>query len=231
MNEHTKDPLIAAETESKPARQAIARWLALGGVVGPIFFVAAVTIVGALRPDYSPISEAISALGTGANGWQEDMPAIILGLLLLAFMVSFFLAMRSVLSTASRIIGTILLAIVGLVWITVGIFTAAPSTRTVHSIASVIGEIAAIAALFVIGIGLRAAPAWRAWSIYTIVTAAVALVTLLLTFITSQRALSTSVRIGGLMKRLLVVEILLWFVVFAVKLLRAETADVVLPAA
>lgn len=128
--------------------------------------------------------------------------------------------MRTVLSAASRVIGTILLAIFSLVWITVGVFTAAPPTRTVHTIASVVGEVAAIAALIVIGIGLRAAPAWRAWSIYTIVTAAVALVTLLLTFITSQRSLSASVRIGGLLERLLVVEILLWFMAFGVKLVR-----------
>jgi hypothetical membrane protein len=201
---------------------AIIRLLAWGGIIGPILFVAAFTIAGALRPGYSPISQAISALGTGPDGWQEDIPAIILGLLLLAFTVSFFLAMRTVLPTTSRIIGTILLAIFSLVWITVGVFTAAPSTRTVHTIVSVIGEIAAITALFVIGVGLRAAPAWRAWSIYTIVTAVVALVTLLLTFITSQRSISASLRIGGLLERLLVVEILAWLVAFGVKLARGE---------
>jgi hypothetical membrane protein len=205
-----------------PPSRSLIRLLAWGGIIGPILFVAAFTIAGALRPGYSPISQAISALGTGVNGWQEDIPAIILGILLLAFTLSFFLAMRSVLPATSRVIGSVLLAIVALVWITVGIFTAAPSTRTVHTIASVVGEVSAIAALFVIGIGLRAAPSWRAWSVYTIATAVVALVTLLLTFITSQRSLSASVRIGGLLERLLVVEILAWFVAFGVKLARLE---------
>jgi hypothetical protein len=113
------------------------------------------------------------------------------------------------------------------VWITVGLFTAASATRTVHTIASVVGEVAGIAALFVIGLGLRTAPSWRAWrlNLYTIVTAMVALVTLLLTFITSQRSLAASVRIGGLMERLLVVEILLWFIVFGIKLARGEAVE------
>jgi hypothetical membrane protein len=198
----------------------LTRLLAWGGIIGPILFVAAFTIAGALRSGYSPISQAISALGTGAAGWEEDIPAIILGILLLAFTASFSLAMRTVLSAAARVIATILLAIVALVWITVGVFTAAPPTRTVHTIASVVGEVAAIAALFVIGVGLRKAPAWRAWSIYTIASAVVALVTLVLTFLNSQRSLSASARIGGLLERLLVVGILAWFVACGIKLVR-----------
>ena len=142
--------------------------------------------------------------------------------MLLAFTVSFYLAMRTVLSAALRLIATVLLAIFSLVWITVGVFTAAPATRMVHTVASAIGEVAVVAALFVIGFGLRKAPSWRAWSIYTIVTAVVALVTLLLTFITSQRSLSASVSIGGLLERLLVVEVLARFVAFGVKLARLE---------
>ncbi len=206
---------------SHPPRAQVLAWC---GIIGPVLFVAAVTIAGAVRPGYSPIHQAISALGTGVNGWQEDVPAIILGVSLLAFAASFFLAMRAVLAPASRLAGTILLATGALVWITVGFFTAAPPTRTVHTIASVIGEVAGIAALAVIGIGLRGARPWRAWSIYSLVTAAVALVTLMATFKTSQRSIPASERMGGLMERLLVIEILLWFVAFAVKLVRTEPA-------
>jgi hypothetical membrane protein len=201
------------------------RALAWGGVVGPILFVAAFTAVGALRPGYSPIHQAISALGTGTNGWQEDGPAIILGVLLLAFTASFFLATNEVLAALPRLIGTALLVVVSLVWIVVGIFTAAPATRAVHTIASLIGEVSAIAALAVIGLGLRSERGWRAWSLYSIITAAVALATLVLTFATSQRSIPTSTRLGGLMERLLVVECLAWFVAFGVKLARTPSAE------
>jgi hypothetical membrane protein len=153
------------------------------------------------------------------------MPAIILGILLLAFAASFFLEMRTVLPAASRVIGVALLAIGALVWITVGVFTAAPPTRTVHTIASVVGEVASVAALLVIGVGLPRAPSWRAWSDYSIGTGVVALATLVLTFMTSQCAISATVRVGGLMERLLVMEILLWFAAFGVILMRAETAS------
>jgi hypothetical protein len=43
------------------AQTKLFRWLALGGVVGPLVFVATITIAGALRPGYSPIQQAISA--------------------------------------------------------------------------------------------------------------------------------------------------------------------------
>jgi hypothetical protein len=85
----------------------------------------------------------------------------------------------------------------------------------------IIGPTLFVAAFTIAG-ALRAAPAWRAWGVYSIATGVVALVTLLLTFITSQRSLAASVRIGGLLERLLVVQILVWFVAFGVKLARLE---------
>jgi hypothetical membrane protein len=39
------------------------RWLALGGVAGPLLFVLAFTVAGMLRPGYSPVDQAISDLG------------------------------------------------------------------------------------------------------------------------------------------------------------------------
>jgi hypothetical membrane protein len=190
----------------------------VGGIIGSVLFVAAFTIAGALRAGYSPIHQVISALGTGPDGWQEDVPAILPGVFLLAFTASFFLSMRTVMAMASLVSGTVLLAIFALVWITVGVFTAAPPTCTVHTIASVVGELAAIAALIVIGLGLRHARGWRAWSIYSFVTGAAALVLVLLTFRPSQRSIPASDHLGGLMERLVVVELRLWFLAFACQL-------------
>jgi uncharacterized protein DUF998 len=120
----------------------------------------------------------------------------------------------------SLVASTILLTIFALVWIVVGLFTAAPPTRAVHTTASVVGELAAIAALIIIGVGSRRSPTWRAGSLSAIIAGAVALVLVLLTFKTSQRSIPASDRLGGLMERLLVIELLLWFVAFGWKLVR-----------
>lgn len=205
------------EYESHPSRK-LRQELAWGGIIGPVVFVAAFIVAGALRPGYSPIHQAISALGTGPDGWQEDIPAIILGVLLLAFAASFFLSMRTVLTEASLVPSTILLVIFALVWITAGFFTAAPPTRTVHTVVSVIGELAAIAALLIIGVGLWHARTWRVWSVASIIAAIVALVLVILTFRTSRRSIPAPDRLGGLMERLLVVAIFLWFIAFSWKL-------------
>lgn len=45
-----------------PRRQRWTRWLAAGGVVGPVGFVTAWAVAGARTPGYSPIDDAISRL-------------------------------------------------------------------------------------------------------------------------------------------------------------------------
>src|SRR5476651_2639898 len=67
-----------------------AHWLALGGIIGPVLFVLAFTFAGFIRTGYSPIQTAISALGVGSNAWLEDVPAFLLGLTILGFVISFF---------------------------------------------------------------------------------------------------------------------------------------------
>ncbi|HEY3034239.1 MAG TPA: hypothetical protein VGJ54_06230, partial [Streptosporangiaceae bacterium] len=48
-------------------------WLALlGGVVNPVAFVIIYTLVGALRPGYSPVHQSISDLGVGWYGPLMD---------------------------------------------------------------------------------------------------------------------------------------------------------------
>jgi hypothetical protein len=86
-----------------------ARWLAfIGGVINPIAFALAITVAGFLRPGYSPIHQAISDLGVGANGSLLDTIAGISGLLLIAFGVAFALLMQRVLTGGWRLVGSAL---------------------------------------------------------------------------------------------------------------------------
>jgi hypothetical membrane protein len=125
----------------KPRRNQTARWLALiGGVINPIVFVLAYTVEGLLRPGYSAIHQAISDLGVGPNGWLHDTIAVLHGLLLIAFAVGFTLSIQQVLSVGWRWFGAALLVLRGLAQVTVGIFTDAPATVAIHSLATIVAR-------------------------------------------------------------------------------------------
>jgi hypothetical protein len=60
-----------------PARSGIVaapldRWLALGGVIGPVLFVITFTVAGLARPGYSPVDQAISDLGIACGGQRRS---------------------------------------------------------------------------------------------------------------------------------------------------------------
>jgi hypothetical membrane protein len=96
-----------------------ARWHAfIGGVINPIAFALAITVAGFLRPGYSPIHQAMSDLGVGANGSLLDTIAGISGLLLIAFGVAFALLMQRDLAGGWRLVGSALLALRGLALVT-----------------------------------------------------------------------------------------------------------------
>jgi hypothetical membrane protein len=161
----------------KPRWNQATRWLVLiGGVINPIAFVLAYTVAGILRPGYSPIHQAISDLGVGPNGPLMDTIAVVHALLLMAFAVGFALLMRSVLTAGWRWFGVALLVLRGLAQVTTGIFTDAPATVRIHSLATIVALLSMMSAFTVIGLGLRRIPQWRAWGTYSLVAALVTLV-------------------------------------------------------
>jgi hypothetical membrane protein len=197
-----------------------ARWLALiGGVINPIAFVLAYTVAGLLRPGYSPIHQAISDLGVGPNGGLMDAIAVLHALLLIAFAVGFALLMRGVLTAGWRWVGTALLVLRALAQVTTGLFTDAPATVRIHSLATIIALVSMMSAFLVIGLGLLRSSQWRAWGTYSL---AAALVTLLLVAVefwafTPGTPLAPA-QVGVLLERVLSVEMLAWYVVFGWRL-------------
>src|ERR1051326_4746317 len=71
-------------SQSKSWWNQAARWLALAGVVGPMLYVGVFTLAGFLRPGYSPVRQAVSALGVGTNAWLLNTDAVVFGVLLFA---------------------------------------------------------------------------------------------------------------------------------------------------
>jgi hypothetical membrane protein len=207
-------------TSVKPWGNQAARWLVLiGGVINPIVFVLAYTVAGLLRPGYSPIHQAISDLGVGPNGSLVDTIAVLHALLLIAFAVGFALLMRQVLTAGWLWSGTALLVLGGLAQVTTAIFTDAPATVRIHSLATIVALVSMISAFIVIGLGLRRTSQWRGWGTYSLVAALVTLMLVAIEFwvFTPGTPLAPA-QVGGLMERVLSVEMLAWYVVFGWRL-------------
>jgi hypothetical membrane protein len=204
----------------KPRWDQTARWLALiGGVINPIAFVLAYTVAGLLRPGYSPIHQAISDLGVGPNGWLHDTIAVLHGLLLIAFAVGFALSMRQVLTVGWRWSGAALLVLRGLAQVTTGIFTDAPATVAIHSLATIVALVSMMGAFIVIGLGLVRDSKWRGWGTYSLVAALVTLVLVAVEFWAFRPGTPLApAQVGGLLERVLSVEMLAWYVVFGWRL-------------
>jgi hypothetical membrane protein len=196
------------------------RWLALGGVIGPVFFVLTFTIAGLLRPGYSPIIQAISDLGVGDNGWIVNGSLVILGLLLVGFAISFYRSVRPEASAAFRLVCALLISIVGIGYAVAGIF---PETTPIHwLVGATCVYVGAVLAFFLTGLLLRGDPAWRGWAVYSFIAGLATVVLVAITFYTFSPNTPATMRLGGLMERVLFIEILAWYVAFGWRLFRGS---------
>ena len=220
-----------AGTRSEPSRQRwnlSARWLALAGVIGPILFELMFTIAGLLRPGYSPIRQAVSDLGVGPNAWIQNANFVVFGLLLIAFAIGFYRGMRSVISGGWLMACLVLLILSGAGMGGAGYFTVPdpndpPELQVLQGILHMLCFLAAFVspaiALVIIGWRLRQDAKWRGYGRYSMITGLVALVLIALVFLFFAPGSPLSeVRIGGLVQRILALEVFAWHVVMGWRL-------------
>jgi hypothetical membrane protein len=239
MNQ-AKDPVLdhltrvqADQTPAKPRVESyitqaitpsdqLTRWLALGGVIGPILFVAAFIVGGVLRPGYSPIRQAVSDLGVGPNPWLLNVPLILLGVLLSAFAASFFRSLRPTLSRRWCWVCAVLLACTGLGFADAGIFTEAPATVALHwMIGMPLLALGSVVGFLLTGLALRQDTQWSRWSIYSLVAGISTLVLIAVMFwVWTPGTPLASLKPGGLVERVLFIEILAWYVALSWRLFR-----------
>jgi hypothetical membrane protein len=198
------------------------RWLALlGGVINPVAFVVTYTVVGALRPGYSPVHQSISDLGVGWNGRVMDTIAAAHGLLLIVFAVGFAMVMQPVLGPGWRRWATALLTLRGLAGVTTALFTDAAATVAIHSSATIVALLCMLSSFLVVGLGLRRHPRWRRYGIYALAaTAATVLLIAVMFWLFNPRSPAAHTHVGGLAERLVSIETLAWYVVFGWRLFR-----------
>ncbi len=205
---------------SKQVGNPVARWLALAGVVGPPLFVAVFTLAGFLRPGYSPIHQTVSDLGVGSNGWLVDVSCVIIGLLLSGFAVGFALSLRPELHQGWRWLIAVLLALHGLGLSIAGIFTEAPTTVAIHWLVGAnLGLFGPVVAFLVVGLVLRRDTLWRGWGTSLLIASLFTLVLLaIMAWAFTPGTLLASMRLGGLMERVVLIEIEAWYVIFGWRL-------------
>jgi hypothetical membrane protein len=215
--------------DDKPApnisrlRNQFLKWSSLGGVVGPILFVVTFTVAGFLRPGYSPVYQAVSDLGVGDNGWILNASLVILGLLISGFAISFYRTVRPEAGPALRFVIALLIALVGVGFALAGIF---PETTPMHWVLSApLVFLGAPLAFFTSGLLLRDDRAWRGWAIYSLIASLATVVLIPILFYTFSPSTPPSAQVGGLMERVVFIEILAWYVAFGWRLFRAQTED------
>lgn len=222
-DEITVQPIVGP-ARAFPGRRMVLRWPALGGVVGPVLLVAAFTLAGLIRPGYSPVHQTISELGVGSHAWLLNAALMISAVLMAGVAAVFVQGTRGVLRTRTRWICAALLLLSPTGFLLAGIFTEAPATLRVHwLVAADLAFFGPVVALTITGLLLRRRQGWRGLGTYTLIAGfgTLALVLFMFWTFTPGTPLAAA-RPGGLMERIVVVEILAWYVVAGLRLLRTE---------
>jgi len=166
------------------ANRVPTRTLLLGGIVGPVLFVAVILVAGAIRQGYDPVRQYVSLLSLGDGGWVQSANFVLAGLLIAAFGVG--LRRTASEDRAGRWMARFVTAAgLGLIWN--GIFATDPAQgypagappglptsqgwhATLHYLGSVVvfGGLAAASALSAwrgIGTGRLSSIGWAAYSL------------------------------------------------------------------
>ena len=189
------------------------RFLALGGVAGPVVFAGVVLVCAALRPGYSHSMQVMSALGEtgGPNALLMNGAGFVpTGVLLMAFALSLSqLVPRSAWAAA----GAILVGLFGLSIVGAGAFSCdlgcsgigTSREAFMHIVASVLAFTSGVAGCASWGLAFRSAPAWRSLWAFSIASAIVSGL-LLLAF----NAATASNSLPGVWQRLFLGSLFLW---------------------
>jgi uncharacterized membrane protein len=197
----------------------IARWLALGAVVGPVLFTLAWIVLGAISPGYtawgvtfapySPIVQPISGLGLGPTAPYMNAAFVLCGAFILVGVIGIFLSFREI-SAIARWSCAALLAVSALGLAMDGVFTL--ESFFLHFVGFGLGCGAAALGFFATGFALRRVPRYRGFGNVLLLAGPLTVALIILSQATfDQAAIVAGQGIAGLTERILVVEVLAWF--------------------
>jgi len=204
------------------------RILALGGIAGPILFVAIVIVSAALRLDYSHAENFISELGAtgtpyaGLMNYAGFLPA---GSMLAVFGVALGNALPR---NRATILAAILVTLFGVGIAASGVASCDPGCpqtggsveNLVHNRIAPIAFLCLIVAAGIFGVHFRSNPAWRSLAVFSLVSSLLGLCLLVgLASSLDSRALT------GLWQRLLLAVLFFWCAVVGVRVFRNSASS------
>jgi hypothetical membrane protein len=155
----------------------VAAW---AGVIGPILFTAGFLLQEALRRDeYSPMTEPVSALEAGPNGWLQQLNFVVFGVLTIIFAAGLH---RGVSATRLGNIGPLLLGLSGVGCLLAAAFPLREDAQGVtydpggHIVAGMIFFLSSAVGLLVLSRRLGQDDRWRGLAGYAAAAGALALV-------------------------------------------------------
>jgi hypothetical membrane protein len=151
---------------------------AAAGIIGPPLFTACFVIQGmARRGEYDPITERVSALEAGSNGWIQQLNFIVFGLLMLIFAAGLRSSVRR---PRGRIIGPGIVAWWGVGLILAGVFPLREDAQGqtydatgLHSPNGAVFFLSTWVGLGLLSWWLSSDPEWRGLARYSAITAGV----------------------------------------------------------
>lgn len=204
------------------------RFLSLGGVAGSALFTVVVIICGALRPDYSHVTQYISELGARGTSHAALMNFagfVPTGLLLASFGVSlaFLLPRRS-----ASVLAAACITIFGLGITFAGIYSCDPGCphqgesweATLHDRVSAVTFLFGIAGSALLAYLFRGLTTWRALWLYSAISSAVAF-----GFLIASAVSVESRALIGLWQRLFIGTLFLWCMVVSLRAFRCSTTE------
>jgi hypothetical protein len=128
--------------------------------------------------------------------------------------------MRSLLDLGKQWLVAVLLALHGIGLAAAGIFTEAPPTRLLHwMVGATLAFYGPVVAFLTIGLALRHNPRWSGWGIYSLTASLITLILILImNWVFTPGTPLASMRLGGLMERVVIIEIEAWYVTFGWRL-------------
>jgi len=190
------------------------RWVGFANVLNLVLFQVLFIVAAMLRTGYLPISQPASDLGVGPFGEWTDAGVIVLALLKIALALAFFVTMRPILSVAWRSVCAVLVALPGLGNIVTAIFTDAPATVVIHSLASAVVVLACVLMFFVVGALLWRAPGWHGFGMFSVAAGVVFVVLAAFLYLTfAPTSPLFALHVGGLSERVVILWRDLWYAV------------------
>jgi hypothetical protein len=199
--------------------------LALSGMAGPVILAVTDFTAAFTNPDYSLVKNSISSLALTQLGWLQTIGFLAIGLLVEIFVAGLLFNIRN---ARGFHLGIGALVFFGFGLLLVGSFHTDPSgsTRTIEGTIHWSAALAVFwlfpAAVLLMATAIKRDPAWRNLYIYTVVTGVLAVM-----LVVALMFLKDAIGWFGLYERILVINMIIWVEVAAVKLLRHSTGTVI----